>query len=102
MKRMLKGDVFMKQRTYLQISENMKYVNVGVEYDDDILFFQINFINNIQNWGIVVINPDGIVIANVKPYEENINMQFDFEGKRFQILVVSPHNGMYEVNFMEV
>lgn len=43
----------------IYVSRGSRFVNIGYEINGEILIFQINFILNANNWGAIVVDPDG-------------------------------------------
>ncbi|WP_026652420.1 hypothetical protein [Butyrivibrio proteoclasticus] len=92
----------MTRETWVQIPENSKFVNVGVDFNGEIDFFKIIIIDDLHIFGFVVINPDGDQsIETTVEDGEVVEAGFSYDNRDFSIQLLASHKA-YELIFSEV
>lgn len=91
-----------EKETWIQVPKSSKFVNIGVDFDGEVYFFKIVFIDDLYEVGFVVIDPDGKQIAiNTVETEEAVESKFDFEGKSFMLQMYITSDLAYEIIFTQ-
>lgn len=91
-----------KKETWIQVPKTSKFANVGVDFDGEINFFKIIFIDDLYEVGFVVIDPDGRQIAiNTVDDEDSIETRFEFDGRMFLLQMYLTGDTAYEIVFTE-
>lgn len=88
---------------YLTVSEDARYVNIGVLINGELNIVQINFIDNIHNWGICIVDPDGICHTKLAAVSiDKITMRFNMEDTEstYTACVIRRDKGI-DVNLIE-
>lgn len=90
------------KETYITISDDTSFCNVGVSINEELEIIEINFIKNSRNWGILVVDPDGIIHNSIISNEkERIEISFDIESIKYS-LIVRKHDKRYELYIEEI
>ena len=53
-------------------AKGTNYINIGCPIQDEMCFFEIDFIVNAHNWGVTVVDPDGKSTTRLAPYGDDI------------------------------
>ena len=87
--------------TWIQVPNNCRFVNVGVDFYGEIAFFRIIIVDDHGLLGFMVIDPDGIILSEIAvENEEVVNEDFCFEGREFSLQLLQADNS-YEIMFNE-
>lgn len=87
--------------TIQTVARNTRYINIGYKINDEILIFEINFIENAHYWGVTIVNPDGEAITRTAEYGKDIfDIELIFGELNLSVSVLrSEANDMYEIYF---
>ena len=91
--------------TFVTVSQKSTHVGIGLYIDGVGKYqrFDICFVDGLDYWGVVVIDPDGKTTTVIKPRTvdglEVLEVNIEFDGRRLPPMII--HNayekGMYEI-----
>ena len=84
-------------------AKDATYVNIGVVVNKELCFFQLDFIKNSHNWGVVLVNPDGKSVTRFAPYGKNIfgvSLMYE-EAELYLDVIYDDEKDMYDIYFDE-
>ena len=92
-----------EKETWIQVPRTSKFANIGVDFNGEINFFKIIFIDDLYEVGFAVIDPDGNQIAiKTVDNEECFEERFDFDGKTFMLQMYLTNALAYEIIFIQM
>ncbi len=83
--------------TWIQISKETKFVNVGVDDNGEPVFFKITIIDNMGLIGFIVIDPDGkLTVSGADEDAEVVSVSLSFDEREYEIQLL-PSESAYEL-----
>ena len=100
-----KGGIVMKAAsnvTFITVSQKSTHVGIGLNIDgiDEYQRFDICFVNGLDYWGVVVVDPDGKETTVIKPRTtDGLEVNIEFDGKVLPTMVIY---NTYEKDIYEI
>jgi hypothetical protein len=88
--------------TFVTVSQKSTHVGIGLNIDwvDEYQRFDICFVDGLDYWGVVVIDPDGKTTTVIKPRTvDGLEVNIEFDGRRLPPIIIynAYEKGMYEI-----
>lgn len=87
---------------FVTVSQKSMHVGIGLNIDgvDKCQRFDICFVDGLDYWGVVVIDPDGKTTTVIKPRTvDTLEVNIEFDGRRLPPMIIynAYEKGMYEI-----